>query len=987
MSELNVLNRYQRGLLYGGGLLLSCVIVLTVLYSVYAMAQRYIEQMRSAFLMHKSLLHNEMENREALFARLVTSSEVLWAEQHVPGAERNHGRSGQSGPMPMTVDASASGQRVMGACAGRPVADACAAYLGWAEELSKVMGDSQGGGAGAFSGVMYSPDRRFVARVAPDAMALLNPLDMRDVPTLAERLVPEDMRSLDWAGWARRRGVRSVAWMTPVMDPLSGNLVLRLARPAISRSQPFAVFVAYVSAEALRDTLRRVRPDGELMVMSRTGEVILHSEGAATRADTTLATRAQQLGLWRAGFAGLNDTYRDGVFMVSDRLPGTQWVLAYTWSWRTVAAALAPEVRVRLGAMAGVLALLWLLIWRFDRKVLAPIYARSQRVFESENLNRLITSMVPVGLGLFALESGEALQENALMRRYRSGARRDGIPLGSALVALYRAPVSGNADRHRPIGREISVVQEGADVELLASMVQTRYHGRDVLLCGLADITERKNTERALQEAQQAAEAANQAKSAFVAAMSHEVRTPLNAMLGHLELMRMLPVGPEGTARLAAMEVASQLLLHLVDDVLNLSKVESGQMELEHVPFSVVDLIREVVEMFGPMASAKGLVLSAQVAPIKPFYRGDPTRIRQIVVNLVGNAIKFTEHGTVCVRAEMVAVNHQTEHLHLSVTDTGIGIPDARQASIFDAFQQGDASYGRRFGGTGLGLSLCKQFTALMDGTIAVSSTPGRGSTFTVVLPLSVAADTLPANPAATRPDKTEGSTPMRILIVDDYALNRVLLRDQCQNLGHDCDVVEDGRDALRLCREQGYDMVLTDLSMPDMSGFELARCLRRQGYTRPILAATADASVETSRRCRQAGIADLLIKPLSLAALEAALRKHRGASSARLHGTASEAAPAGVRLSDEYLALLQRNATDALQSMKAALEAGVMPIALDHAHGLQGLFAMVKETAVSAACKSFEARAMQGGDFTEALTQLEQHVADALARLHGRRV
>ncbi|KVV59050.1 hypothetical protein WT27_01915 [Burkholderia territorii] len=742
----------------------------------------------------------------------------------------------------------------------------------------------------------------------------------------------------------------------------------------MSRGKAFAVFVANIPIKALRSSLRQIRSDGELLIVSRTGGVVLHSAGEATQADTMLAIQALQSGTWRDGFEGLSYGYHKGVFTVSDRLPGTDWVLAYAWSWQTVLAALAPEIRGRVTRMMVVLCLLWLMMWGFDRMIFSPVYVSSQRVFDSENLNRLILSTAPVGLGLFALDNGDCLQENARMQRYRGIEDESSASLGRRLVRLYHEQNASVSTSH-----ELSLIaEEGVVHDLLVNMVPTRYRGRDVLLCGLADITERRNIERALQEARRAAEAANRAKSTFLAAMSHEIRTPLAAMLGQLELMQRVPLNREGRARLSTIEMASGQLREIVEDILDMSRIEAGQMMLEEISFSLVTIIQSVAEIFTPMAVTKGLVLSAQVVAVRPAYRGDPTRIRQILTNLIGNALKFTERGTVSVRVTVTSADPSKEWLQLVVEDTGIGISPSAQAGIFEPFQQADVSIARRFGGTGLGLALCKKMVELMGGTITVASATDCGSTFTVALPL---------RPDTTREGALYLSTPadcdpcIRVLVVDDQPLTRALIHDQCVALGYLCNTAEDGRNALRQCDIHRYDVVLTDLCMPGIDGYTLTRCLREQDNLLPIIGVTAGGVPEHRERCLRVGMTDVLHKPVSLAALDAIVRKHVRPGSEPARSTAMIAKPP-ARLPEAYYNVLRDGAGGTFAKIRDAVLKNDLSAVATHTHALKGMFAMVNAAAVIAACDALEHCVTQGVELTYALDALNEALTAAWDQL-----
>ncbi|MGZ6827323.1 MAG: ATP-binding protein [Mycobacteriales bacterium] len=347
------------------------------------------------------------------------------------------------------------------------------------------------------------------------------------------------------------------------------------------------------------------------------------------------------------------------------------------------------------------------------------------------------------------------------------------------------------------------------------------------------------------------AEEATQAKSAFLAAVSHEIRTPMNGVLGTLELLlaTSLDQAQQPLARTA--QKSAQTLLALLDDVLDLSKGEAGQVVLAARAFDPAELVQEVVEALSPLAVTRGTTLAAVVDGTPPRLVGDPGRLRQVLMNLVGNGLKFTVTGGVQVR-----VGHG-DALVLEVVDTGEGIAEDDLASLFQPFRQGAS--GKRHGGTGLGLVISKELVELMGGTLEVRSALGEGSTFTVRVPLPLAGE-------------AQDLTGRRVLVVDDGAVNRMVAVGLLELLGASADAVESGEEALRLAGLPSYDAVLLDHQLTGMDGPATARALRDAGCTARLVAVTGSTRPEDLRACREAGMEQVLTKPLSPEGLLAAL-------------------------------------------------------------------------------------------------------------------
>lgn len=664
---------------------------------------------------------------------------------------------------------------------------------------------------------------------------------------------------------------------------------------------------------------------------------------------------------------GLHYTLSGLVFKVVD--PSGNWTGYYAVSYVSFFQDnLWLPICILLVLLTGIGSGLAYLRW-YNRRVILPAQEAQHEILESDAFNRTLIQTAPVALCLIDRADGHLVFGNALALEWLGATVGERLPDSSATATLLEQVFStANAG-------VIEQLDMAGGRILYVAYAPTRYRQRDVILCAFADVSARAEIERQLARAKTAADDASAAKSTFLATMSHEIRTPLYGALGTLELLATTRLDRQQRQYVDRIEDASQMLLQLISDILDVSKIEAGQLLLENRTFHPRELVQSCTGTYAAMAHGKGLLLFSVVDPeVTTVAFGDAARIRQILNNLISNAIKFTEFGYVIVRLTQVESNHMQTRLHLEVCDSGVGISKAHQAKLFTPFYliEGGCS---TLGGAGLGLSICERLANLMGTEIQFKSEPRLGSKFSMILDLATAelpdvtepqlegASVLVRSPhpeltenicawlrnwgASAAPaidrllpgnDETilldvqrslpgepiEWQGPMlsaylsgevangagidayslsslgygigqllhgeppserheialpqfraRVLVAEDHPLNQITLRGQLELLGCEVQLAGDGEEALAQWDISPYDLVLTDVNMPYLSGYDLARRLRTEGAAVPIIGVTANAMLDEERRCVDAGMNAWLVKPIELRTLVEILRKY----------------------------------------------------------------------------------------------------------------
>ncbi|MDH0423417.1 MULTISPECIES: hybrid sensor histidine kinase/response regulator [Delftia] len=927
-EDLLLLARYNKRLLFGGGLIFSFLVIIVALFAASFEFNDFMEERRSIFQNKRTRILVEIETKQVIMMRGIIASELLWGQAHI-SQPAGVGRPGAmiTGVSPVVL------------LEDKGDKPACRRYRDMLEELAYLANSSFLQDGRAISVYAFSPDGGFIGALLPQ---------IPDEPE-RERMLLELQQQI--AGLPKDKGVplhsgqvRHPIWLPPTKSILTGEMSFQVVVSAFHRGKPFLTVVSDMPTQHIENLMQQGEDRSSFLIMDSQGSVALgvEPEGYSKADFFDIETSKFQGNLVsRYLLFKYGAVYKDGFFHYYSRISNTNMILLHVFSWKD-AVFLKGKSFVYLILSLIFIVLFWCFLIYFYEKVFIPIYEKAKNVFDTEQLSRTIIAMAPYGLGLLDFKEKKMLLENSMMFKYKESAVLRGPVPGELLIGYFHRVyvekyLGGGKSDYVPVSSEVVISNDGTIAELSMIMVKAKYQGRNVLLCGFADITAHKQVQRSLEDAKKAAEEANHEKSSFLAVMSHEIRTPLNAILGNLEILGRSILSMEQKTRLDIISNSSHSLLSLLNDVLDFSKVESGQMSVEMAGFDLKSVIRQVASIYKPLVTEAKIEFSLTIDDsLKSGYLGDAERIKQILNNLLSNALKFTKSGKIEVYA-----SDRSGELNIKVSDTGIGIHHSQHAFIFDAFKQAGSEIATKFGGTGLGLTLCQRMAHLMGGEIRFSSVLGKGSIFELVLPA------YHAQPASSAVAWEDGDVLLsederedfsaRILVVDDHPVNRMLLLDQLRIIGYEADSAEGGESALSMLAQLAYDLVLTDLQMPGMNGYVLAQHIRKDYPGIRVGAITANAGKHERDKCAKFGISDIIVKPASLKSIKEFIDRNIGKSGV----CQVDALPARTSKISGYRDILVSTTQASLISLKKSLEKRDLVAVHREIHAMKGAFAV----------------------------------------------
>ncbi|MDT0356297.1 ATP-binding protein [Herbaspirillum huttiense F1] len=744
--------RYYRRLLYGCATLLSVAIVCAVMFLGYSAFTQFRERQIGSFTSKREQIKSEVDR---LTARVVQFAEMYARLQHLykkelmvldtyservdPGEITRSPESLTVVPFSLVIRGDTAADRLR-----------LATLLLLLRQASALPMFNPAEPGVTLDGFIYTAEAGFLAVSPPLSGAEEQEVRRLGIsPYISAISAPVDAAfAAERERAARAQGStgQRVLWMSPALSaPLQRSAVTRLAvRIALDKGdQATAVFS--VPASQFRQFFMKNEEMPGLMVFEGQGSTRLLSSPDPHVNPLLMRHIQEHVRHATDPHDHVGHFHDDGSFFIAQTIEGPEWVVVLTFTWRDVLAGLQGDFTT--GAVWGLFALLfvWVATLYFDRCVIGPLQKKALAMVESRQFSQTIIDTLPVGIAVYAPGSGEVVLRNAVASRMLE---QSALPCAAFYAQILTAVRVGDNLRQAMIEAELPL-RDGGISHLGAVWSRTRFSGQDVLLLGMIDLNMQKAHEALMREAKSMADRANQAKSMFLAQVSHEIRTPLHGAIGHMELLAREELSLPQRQRIELIRHAFDMLMGLVNDILDITKIESQSITLASETLQLNDLLEECAQLFAPLALDKGLAFSCLPAvALEAPVLGDPRRLMQILHNLVGNAVKFTAQGRIRLSVRLLRREPARMVVRFDVSDTGIGVSPSARQRIFKSLQQADDSISQRFGGTGLGLSLCRRLAELMGGDITLDSEPGRGSVFgaEITLALVEGGGTLPVS-------------------------------------------------------------------------------------------------------------------------------------------------------------------------------------------------------------------------------------------------
>ncbi|AZN35908.1 hybrid sensor histidine kinase/response regulator [Iodobacter ciconiae] len=733
---------YARRLLYGGACILSFAIIGMMCVGIYMGFDHFVGERQQRFMIQRDLLKGEVDRYPLLLRQLVVGYETIDHRQvlHDLSWERYQQLLQQQNNVMVTDrEIAVTPFTVLSTLTGKQDSDSLAMLLRLVQEMSRLPFIHVRESNSPVSGFAYSVDHRFFAVTPPLSAIALHDVKQNGVPLeIAKKISGIEAEILKYSEQELLDQSR-VVWVPLSFDSITGEPVLHIAKPVFNQGKRVAVVVFTLSFLQFERLFQQSRHDSDFLVIAQDHYALFGL--AATKArEASWAKRLRAVPdfvIERANNRGLF-VYYAGAFFITQKIAGPDWVAVHVFDWFAVIQYLRKELWISVAVLFVLLCILWGFVVLLDRIVLAAMQRKSLAVYESEAFNRTVLAMAPVGLAVLDPVKQVILMQNEIACGLTGLQAGDGGGFYCLLLDNTPFSVGLNKDCKPPVLRKevAACAADGRQVELVADLTWARYQDQDVVFCALTDITERKSAEKLLEKARQLADEANKAKSMFLAMMSHEIRTPLHGALGNLELLEGEDLSAPQRARLITIRHAFDALLVLINNILDLSKIGAQELKLELMPVRVGELIERCAQIFSPLLERKGLYFYCLIDPrLFALWELDGHRLSQVIMNLLSNAVKFTQAGAITLYATADESHPGASRITLSVADSGVGIPACRQAAVFDFYMQADEGVARHFGGSGLGLSLCKRLLELAGGSISLESKEGEGSIFTIELP------------------------------------------------------------------------------------------------------------------------------------------------------------------------------------------------------------------------------------------------------------